>query len=367
MPKLKALEGLRGLAACMVLYCHFLYLMLDRFEVRINELLGTKLAPWALFFSDGELAVYIFWTMSAFVISRNLWDKDPSYILKISFLKRYLRLALPVLASVVVVLILHSFHLFYHFEVASLQGPTFNHGWLWGMYRFDISWVEGIYEGLWGALWHYDKDHIYNSVLWSMEKEWWGSMVCFIYILFRNQNKKFQILYPAMGFIALKFDQSWMLCFIGGLILSETMFKKDAGWLSMIDKIQKYMFSGALGGILLFISIYLGGLKNFYGLLNPIVAQALVSLALYHDALKGLLSKRLPVTLGELSFSFYLMHMPILCSLTCVLILLGWSTIWVVWVSLIILFAAAYLFQKYIDAPAVRLSGKINTFASNEN
>ena len=75
MAKLKAFEGLRGLAACMVLYCHFLYLLVDGFEDSIMQSLGLIAGPIALFFCDGELAVYIFWTMSAYVISRGLWEK----------------------------------------------------------------------------------------------------------------------------------------------------------------------------------------------------------------------------------------------------------------------------------------------------
>src|SRR4051812_30787736 len=108
MKKLTHFDGLRGLAAFIVFLAHFR----PTFCLNINEdaltmagITGEKPRLVALNFLsvlyEGALPVFIFWLMSAYVISVKLFQSDKKlrekYLVEAST-KRYFRLALSVIA-----------------------------------------------------------------------------------------------------------------------------------------------------------------------------------------------------------------------------------------------------------------------------
>jgi peptidoglycan/LPS O-acetylase OafA/YrhL len=268
-------------------------------------------------------------------------------------------------------MILFELNLLFSGEFSKIQGASFNRGWLHGMYQFRLSWPEAMYEGIIGTLFHYNKEHIYNSVLWTMEKEWWGSVGCFIYIILRKKSPYATLIYPIIMGVAMKTGQTWIICFAGGLAISEITTYADIDSpqtvFSKLNQLLHYFFSGRTGFILLIAAIFIARYKNYFGLMNPAIAEILVCLALYHKGFVSFLSSRWLVRLGTLSFGFYLIHMPVICSLSCYLLSIGQPIYIVLFSSLSVIVLSGMLFQKYIDKPAVMLSGKLNTFAQNEN
>ena len=121
--KLSEFEGLRGIAAFIVLIAHIRL----TFFADSNDQLWEMFSPVPLVlkvmilsvikaFHDGTFAVWIFWVMSAFVLSYQFFklnrDNDLAgsrYYLKEATVRRYPRLLLPVLASVIFAFIIHSF------------------------------------------------------------------------------------------------------------------------------------------------------------------------------------------------------------------------------------------------------------------
>lgn len=105
------LEGLRGIAAFVVVLGHLRHTFF--FEARNTwnangQIFGT--VAEAMF--DGNFAVWIFWVMSAFVLSLRFHVTDDHVasrsILSDALIRRYPRLLLPVLISVFFAWALHA-------------------------------------------------------------------------------------------------------------------------------------------------------------------------------------------------------------------------------------------------------------------
>ena len=105
--RLLALEGLRGLAAISVVLFHFFVLLYPalyygpgfiqhmRFE---NNIYGSPLNA----FISGAFAVSIFFVLSGFVLTVGFFQTKKSSIIERLATKRYFRLMLPALASVII-------------------------------------------------------------------------------------------------------------------------------------------------------------------------------------------------------------------------------------------------------------------------
>ena len=94
-----ALDGLRGIAAIVVVFHHFLCAFLPQFVPGLTDhtswLVDTPLGLLV----NGHFSVYIFFVLSGFVVARAaVKSSDPFYV---NIPLRYLRLALPATASVI--------------------------------------------------------------------------------------------------------------------------------------------------------------------------------------------------------------------------------------------------------------------------
>jgi len=362
MNKLKQLEGLRGLAALIVIACHFCLFFISNPELKIEEWAYTSsstinklLSGFIKFFIDGELAVYIFWTMSAYVISIGLFRNNQIPKPKL-FIKRYIRLSIPVLAASLLSFLLLAFGLIYNQQVATLQGVDLNKGWLHSMLFFDADFIMALKTSLWNCFFNYDDTSTYNAVLWTMGKELWGSFICFALIgLFRKTSIRF-VIYILLAAMSIKFDYIWPLSFILGLGLCDLHYNPASMAIMnhpAIRRIEKHFKKSWLIYFYLLILIVLGGQKNYYTLSNTFISFGIVFICIYHGLLIQILSSKILVYLGKISFSLYLIHLGIICSLTSFLYLQKVPVIVNISASLIVMFIIAHLFQKYIDKKTV--------------
>jgi peptidoglycan/LPS O-acetylase OafA/YrhL len=107
--RLLALEGLRGVAAIVVVIFHALLIFYEYMvfgpSVASTQHMGLEDnlfgSPFRIFFA-GTFAVAIFFVLSGFVLSIGFLSKGKKIILQKLALKRYLRLMLPALASVMI-------------------------------------------------------------------------------------------------------------------------------------------------------------------------------------------------------------------------------------------------------------------------
>jgi len=331
--RLLPLEATRGYAAIVVVITHFLL----AFSPITSGLLPqartaeSQVGHWYYFLLNGTGAVIFFFTLSGFVLCWPYFKSENKQQLVKAFLKRWPRLAGPVLVTTLLSYLLFKFDL-YFFEPASLiipgpwladfgcPTPYCESGWV---HQFQPSLFDAITKGL---TTFFTGNTNYNTNLWTMQIEFVGSIVVFClaaflalilsfnfllasFIIFATWSLSFfPYLFPFICGIHLaacciKYQpkvrklNAIILIIIGLYLLSYLISEKDYHWLSYIyfpSLIQKnlHIIINSFGSILIIFSIMAN--RSIYDLMDG----------------------RLSAYLGKLSFPLYLVHTIIICSLS---------------------------------------------------
>lgn len=368
--RLRYLEGLRGVAALMVLLAHLrlaFYISLPEdiklfFQSLWDEpLFYQPLQGVCVFWFNGRIAVQLFWLMSGYVITRQLLVKNNNSYLKLAVIKRYPRLMIPALASALLAYLFMKAGLIANLELAAALGKAFEQHWIGGLYNFEPDLLEVLRYASWNIFFSQNNYNIYNDVLWTIGVELLGSYMCYgLYAVFhRNPYRVGGYLLTAVG---LGIWQPWYLPMLLGFWLADIHFNPNKSILnSYIPKLQFEIPSwlwmiGGIAAVILAkadISIYL-----------TIALSLVLFLAVLRlHGLQKLFASSFLDWLGKISFSLYLLNLPIICSLSAWLYLhipLQEATTaklcLVIAFTLIILPTLAHLYYKWIDRPSVQLS-----------
>ncbi len=383
------LDGVRGLAALMVALSHFVLAFQP-------ALLGgeTDLAHFAasalishtplIFLFNPELGVAIFFTLSGFVLAASVTAK-PTRFVELA-VRRWLRLALPILGSTLLIWPLAHWQLFRSVEAAPLAKSS----WL-GMNYF---WLTFEPNDLLLLVWQSLVDVFararayYNLALWTMPIEFWGSMGLYAtYCLIPRVMAR-----PGAGIAValLALAAVWRTNYFG-FPCGVTLFETLRLWRRLPPARREKLapLAGPLGCGLLIAGVLMGGnpynidlaAHGPYGRLfltlspwieNPVLlvhrlgAVALVAAALPWLPMRRVLTTRPIQWLGRVSFMVYLCHVPIICSLVAAGFLwlaptLGynWATAVLLPVFLATLFVVAEVATRLFDAPAIFLARRI--------
>lgn len=377
--RLHYLDGLRGMAALMVLFCHFRLMFDESFESRSlaflngtlhNKFLADFVQAFLNMLSNGPLAVFIFWFMSGYVISVPLFSPNGMKYLPGAFVKRYFRLALPALASVLVAYCL------------LLTGAIFNqqffvpdqsNHWLHLFYQFHANFFTAIQNGLWDTFFNYNEALSYNASLWTMEQELYGSFLCFfLFAIFRTHPKRFIVYGIILGifFIQNRFP---LITFMGGFILCD-LDHANGSKHPILLWLEEQVFAKSFYGVLLLCAVvFFAGHKTHVDMRDMLSSGAIVIIISRTNFLKKLLTTPVFKYLGDWSFALYLLHLPVLCSLTCALYnFFGGShtqkVLYASSISLVVIVSAAALFTAFVDKPAIRFANKLaKTFNQIQN
>ncbi len=366
--KLKHLEGLRGVAALIVVFCHIKNAYFVTFPDDLLQSLKSSTGSYfvahilhsfinVLF--DGNFAVYIFWFMSAYVISIGLFRSDGITYLKKSLIKRYFRLAIPVAGSVLIAWALWETGLLFNRKHALLAQAPYIDGWLGSLYTFHPSFIDALNSGLWSTFFQYNEQHSYNGALWSMQPELYGSM--FVLLLFAciRLNKLRYAVYTVCIALAIFLGWFWLISFILGFWLSD--YEHTPQKSNLLNKL--FQFPAANYALLIGVLI-VAGKPDFYHISDLILSALLVVTIMHTPSLRKFFSNRIPVWLGNISFSLYLLHIPVICSLGSFLyIRLNLQHIIVmISASAIVLLTsilAAVLYTRFVDRNGIKWSGQI--------
>ena len=379
--RLTELEGLRGLAAVAVVIFHSLVIFYPVMfygvisgwspvqHLRIEDnLFGNPL----MFFASGAFAVAIFFVLSGFVLSYGFFSTKKESVVRRIAAKRYLRLMLPALVSVILAWSMMSLGLTdgkTHADVITQAGPSSS---LWG---FLPNIFTAMSQGVWGVFSSVISTGLYNPVLWTMLYEFWGSFAVFAVILLFGGAKHRWIIYCLL---ALASFNTWYLGFLTGMVLADLYANRQQIFSSLRSK--------RIAWTLLITGLFLGGYpasfaaNSVYKLLKlsnvsysvdlsiymtlgaTMVVYAVLTIPLIKNALRR---KRLCI-LGKYTFSMYLIHLPILFTLGLGIFakiepFLGYnkSVIVSLLISLPVVALATWLFERYIDAPSIRLASRV--------
>lgn len=324
--KMLALEGIRGIAALVVIFDHLHLAFFVETDQAIASYLNTHfpflISKAGQYFvtglHDGNFAVWVFWVMSAFVLSRKYFqltkanrDLDSAEYLTRSVIKRYPRLFVPIFASVLFAFIILSAGWMTNNDLGERLGTHTSQGWLFTFYEFEPSLTQAVKSAVWDTFFDFNRDTTYNTVLWTMQPEFFGSVFLFGFLsLFGNKTIRW-FAYPIIILILYFKELHWLNAFLLGIVLCDLYENTDV--FAKAGSALKPGWLQAFFGLGIMVLI---GAPNYGGVFHLIIAVVLIFLALSTKGVAGVFSAKLPVYLGKISFSLYLIHVPILCSAT---------------------------------------------------
>lgn len=373
------LDGLRGLAAVVVVLFHACLMFYPglfygadgygdtwsqnmRFE---DNLYGSPLMGLV----TGSFSVAIFFVLSGFVLSIGYFSKKDVRVIQRLAVKRYIRLMIPAAVSVLLAYMVMKLG----FDYGRGQVANITHSaWLSGLWLQAPQLEDAIQQGLYQIF--TTGGSTYNPVLWTMQYEFIGSFIVFAFLLLFAGSKYRWLMYLI---ISVLFLSSWYWGFIVGMILADMYVNRRA----LLEKIPRLAL--VAGGIL---GLGLGAFPptNLEGTLYKLllipgwsqgqsfpfyltIAAILVILSvLFLSRLRSFFATRFMSYLGKYSFALYLIHMPLLFTFGSWVFLstnaaIGFHSAVVVTIfsSFALLTPLVYVYEKYVDAPAIKLASYI--------
>ena len=317
--RLVPLEGLRGIAAIIVMLGHMVRGLVPPDDVKWHGL--HQVHRWLL---NGGAAVTIFFVLSGFILSLP-FAKDRSRLRVLTaLLKRW-----PRLAVLTTIACLFSWGLIVlsqdnYTQAAAVTGNA----WMAAHFNSplqgqEISWMAALREGLYRVF--LSGDSRFDSPLWTMRIELFGSFAIFLAAPILFAMKHWPLRLAAIGAVMVGGGASFPLTYISDFLVGTIL-----AMLFAEDRMPKFSNLAALAmgvaGIYLFC--FSAGENHFIhapikALLPAgetahfvwdVSAVLIILVLLGNPFLRRLFSKNWAIWLGLLSFPIYLLHVPIMLS-----------------------------------------------------
>jgi peptidoglycan/LPS O-acetylase OafA/YrhL len=391
-----SLEGLRGMAAFVVVLSHlrltFCINLTNDFRENLGFLPhGVVLVLSAVFQSifNGNFAVWLFWIMSAFVLSLQFFKRARETpgsrahdYLEDAFLRRYPRLMIPVLVSVALAYAIHACGMMHNLELAHVLGKEYEGGWLGSFYSFPANALEAVKTSMWHAFFSGGYGGCYggryNSVIWTMRNELFGSVYLFALLGLLGHRTSRYFLYPVFAVINYELNLHWLNAFVMGIVLCDLFVNNGIlVWgESVIPRPLQQLGRSRLLAVFLWLFIIVGigllGVVRNFEMWSLLIGTSAVALTLISKFTQRILASPIPVFLGKISFGLYLVHFPIICSFSCWLYLVMFPLLGYGASSLLVSIATCglsvllgYVFYYFVDRPSLGLSRWLSSTIMN--
>jgi peptidoglycan/LPS O-acetylase OafA/YrhL len=374
--KITYLDGLRGIAAINVMIMHFFIALApamiygDQLPSHLGNLEHVFSSTPLGLIGAGNFSVCIFFVLSGYVLTQKFFKiRDKSIIIS-SVVRRYVRLFIPVLASIVLSFLLLSTGLFhYYIEAVMISAGSSSTNYWTNYWTFSPSIIDALKQAMWGSFF-VGGEISYNPVLWTMKIEFYGSMLVFaIAFLFGSQRSRWTIYFAA----AMFFFNTYYLAFIIGMVFADTFNSRMSPFKTSNNMILS---------IILILGLFLGSYPvynvthdSLYGFLNNgffqtpkityhISGAGMIMYVLMNSRLlQNIFSYPVSVFLGKISYSLYLVHFLVISSFTSALFLFLYpvlpysaAALTSCFCSLVLIIPLSYLFYRYVDTAGVEFS-----------
>lgn len=372
MKKEKYLDGVRGMAAFIVVIYHYVAAFYPAlYTGNVNNIKtsgGVELfivnSPFNILY-DGSVSVCIFFILSGYVLTYKYFKDDDIQKIRSTAIRRYIRLVIPVVFSVFIAYIILKLKLFYNIQAAEVSSSE----WLKGFYNFEPNVFEMIKQAIYGVL--FKQSTTYNPVLWTMYYEFYGSFLVIAFALMFGKVRNRWIVYSIL--LVLTFNNNF-LPFVLGLMLSDCYNTKKQTIQRYINKSINIVF--IILGLLLasyppavsventmYAFMKLNYIENASYFYHSIGAFFIMVVILNSNILKRVFSTKVFQFLGSISFSVYIIHFLILNSFSSYLFiqlspfLRYYQVVLIVMiVSLGMIILISYYVYKYVDMSGIKLS-----------
>jgi peptidoglycan/LPS O-acetylase OafA/YrhL len=366
-PRNLALDGLRGLAALLVVVYHFASVIYPAILTGDPALAhggwdaALHASPvWVLL--NGEFDVAVFFVLSGYVLTREAFVTNAPATLRHRAAGRLVRLGLPAGASTLAVFaLLHAGA--YHVQAAqALSGANAVFD---SHYLFAFPWnAATLLDNLFWRTWFTPADltRMYNLVLWTMPVELWGSCIVFGAGLTLLQARWRTAVLAVLALIlwgAVPGSGPALAIFVGGAALASCRVRIPV----------------AMGLAVAGLALGSYNRARLFGLppgldtsLHSLGALLLVAGVLHAPALQRMLAAGWLLRLGRISFALYLVHQPVIFALgAAVFVALapsGYTRAAVVSLAAVLAVSLpmAVIVERWIDRPATRLAHRFAAF-----
>jgi peptidoglycan/LPS O-acetylase OafA/YrhL len=332
--RLVELEAIRGIASIVVLVHHCLL----GFAPTIS---GLVVSPkwWSLFgtpffaFINGTAAVVVFFVLSGFVLTYWAIETEDGRLLGVAALKRWPRLAFPVVAVNILAAVLLILDLYSNRTTNNLTDSVWL-GWFYGANRYQTPELFGaVYEGVIGTF-LFGKNS-FNSNLWTMYYEFFGSFMAFGlgWLLIGARMTRLLVAFAVVLFVYL-YCSPIFLCLVAGVALAFVRRHLPLGRFAVDrPRLRTCMTTVGLAAATLLFGyhehIHTPASMRFYECLAPLAnhnplffrialhTTGAVIVLLIALAFADTLRTPFMTLLGRLSFPIYLLQIPVICSIGC--------------------------------------------------
>ena len=316
------LESIRGVAALVVVVHHLVMAFVPVLKAPLHGMEGGPWWFWALQGSplavlmNGTFSVRLFFVLSGFVLSISYFKKRQVVGLGSMAVRRYPRLMIPVLASVMASWTLLEVHAYCNGPAAALMQP--GGSWLADWAPRPYGFFEALGQGLYGTFFAFDPKDTLNGVLWSMPVELAGSFLVFAFLALFGSLRWRAAIYVVVALVLARVSPH-LLDFVAGMALCdwrmnaarEKVLPAPLAWTMLIMGL-------ALGGVSVDLFTYYTHHAAHLAVHWPTVASLLiVGAAAFCPHTQTALQHPVLAFLGRISFQLYLYHLMILYSLGC--------------------------------------------------
>lgn len=371
-------DGLRGFAALNVVLAHFIAAFIPtllhyNYPTAFNKnpdpsiLYDIIQFPLISLLYNGHLAVIVFFILSGYVLTIPAFNNNIISIKK-RLWGRYLRLNIPIIFSLIFAYFILKYNLFYNVQASDLSSSN----WLSNYYNKQITFSEFLsmlfYESI-----ILGKSYL-NPPLWTIKIEFIGSLFLLIFYSVKpndNIKKDFILLVILFIFLYIIYGKSsiyFYAMFIGALLNHvKIIYRKKTIIFFLIIGIYfgafqyngyyNYLPNISINNYEIFIK------KDFYNTLGAIF----IVLSVINGGLKNIFSSKIGLYFGKISYSMYLLHMIILCSIISYFYItfpnINKLYLFInLMVYLMIVIVLSHVFTKYIDKLAINLSHKFSNY-----
>ncbi|MCI9359784.1 MAG: acyltransferase [Hungatella sp.] len=342
MYKIKSLEGFRIFAALSVVLYHF------RGAFFPNSQLGLIDQTPLRILTAGNPVVRMLFVLSGFVVSYKylILKKDYDNI-PADMLKRYVRLAPPIIVAQLLVCFMMKAGLLFNVHAGNLSGSS---NFLAQFNNFTPTWLSCIKEGLISC--YLRGGTIYIGPLWTMVYEYLGVLLV-LSVLYICKSRRLRLLFYG---IFLSLYSSYYNYFILGMVLCELYGEEEiTGYLRTHSIFNTVLFAGS------FFVVSMLNLDDTFKVNRIVfaVSTLIFFLTLMNSSWgERILGNRMMEKGGQLSYAVYIVHWPIIESFSSALYIWmyrqnggvsGYLSLLNLVLTLILIFLVAAFFQAYIE------------------